>query len=335
VEYVAICGGGNIAHSLAAVLSRQLPVRVVTRKPERWSDTLLCEQAGLTWQSKYPISATANIDDVADACVAFVALPQFAVKEVVDKLCSSLKPGTTVAFIPAPAKSEEYSKQLIARGMNVVGFQRVPFISRISEYGHSVSISAPRSIHKLALSDNCMSDEWQRICRNWLGGEVVFLSSFISFTFSNSNPLLHPSRLMVLLRQPSYKYKPLFYAEWTDESSELYVKSDSEMLSVMQQCPGIEVNRDYEPVLAHYGVDSINSLTRKIRSIPAFKKIEAPYRLSDDGLYVPDTVSRYFTEDVEYGTKSIKELALRFGIETPTIDMFVERIDALLSGNAS
>ncbi len=332
MESVAICGGGNIAHSLAATLSRYLPVQVLTRRPAEWASALSCEQAGRTWQSSFPIRATAKVDDLTEARTVFVALPQFAVEEAVFKLCIALKAGATVVFVPAPAKCEEYSKKLLAHEINAVGFQRVPFISRIIEYGRSVSISAPRTIHKLVLSNRGMADEWQGICRNLFGGDIAYLSSFLSFAFSNSNPLLHPSRLMVLLQQPFYLRKPLFYAEWTDESSELYVESDREMLAVMRQCPDVDVERDYESVIAHYGGGGIDGLTRKIRSIPAFQKIEAPYRLSGDGLYVPDLSSRYFTEDVQFGTKRIKELALRFGVATPTIDMFVERIDALLNG---
>ncbi len=89
---------------------------------------------------------------------------------------------------------------------------------------------------------------------------------------------------------------------------------------------------DYESAFDHYGVSSVPELTQKIRSIPSFRGIEAPYCLDGENLYVPDLASRYFTEDVAYGTVRIQRLARQARVATPTIDMFVERIGNLVKG---
>ncbi len=326
---VAICGGGNIAHSLASVISRTQPVMVLTRRPSQWAERLVCDQDGAESKSTFPVEATDDIGKLANADIVFVALPQFAVGETLSNLADCLKSGATVAMVPAPAKSEEYAKRLQEKGLRVVGLQRVPFIARTLEYGCSVRISAPRNCHKLVVSHDGMKDDWNRYCSLWFGGQVNYMKTFVSFAFSNSNPLLHPSRLFVLLRggrQGAYDACPFFYAEWTDESSELYITSDQEMFKVFKTYAPQSADADYESVLEHYDVASACELTMKIRSIPSFKSIKAPWKLGASGLWEPDYSSRYFTEDIPYGTRQIQHYARMIGVATPTIDMLAESV---------
>lgn len=326
---VCIYGGGNIAHSLAAVISVKQPVTVVTRHPDIWVDRLSFVQGGLMHNGGYDVTATSDASVVSGADIVFIALPQFAIDEAIATLLPNLRSGTEVVFVPAPARTAEYVKRIADNGCSVVGFQRVPFISRICEYGKSVSISYPRQVNKLVVSKREMRDEWVVLVQEWFGSKAEYLSSFLSFTFSNSNPLLHPARLMVLLNKPYYERMPLFYEEWTDESSELYVRSDAEMLEVMRKYSEINIATDYESAFDHYGVNSIPGLTRKIKSIPSFRGIQAPYRLDDNNCYVPDLSSRYFTEDIAYGTIRILELAGKVDVDVPTIRIFVKTIQAL------
>lgn len=331
---VTICGGGNIAHALAAVLSLTDNVSVFTRRPELWCRTLEYRKGADGYKrgrALYAVSADPSI--VGDTSLVIVSVPRFAINDVLERIRPSLHKGQTVAFIPAPSGLEEVATDLKQRyGVETVGFQRVPYIARIVKYGHAVTLSDDRAVHKTVMSDSMDVHFWDEYFTSRFGGRMEHLSSFFAFTFSNANPLLHPARLMVLLNNPWYNRMPLFYEEWTDESSELYVKSDKEMLTAMRKYPEIDISRDYESALDHYGVKSVTELTRKIRSIPSFIGIQAPYKPCN-GHYVPDLASRYFTEDVAYGTARIQRLARNREVKTPTIDMFVERINSLLHVN--
>lgn len=329
---VTICGGGNIAHALVAVLSLTDDVSVLTRRPELWSRTLEYRKGDGTLMRGRSLSVvTADPLVVQEASLVIVAVPRFAIGDVLGRIGPSLHEGQVVAFIPAPSGLEKIAEDLKCNhGVDTIGFQRVPYIARILEYGHSVTISDDRAVHKTVMSSSMDGHIWDEYFTSRFGGKIEHLSSFFAFTFSNANPLLHPARLMVLLDKPQYDRMPLFYEEWTDESSELYVKSDAEMLSVMRKYPEIDIDRDYESAFAHYGVKSVPELTLKIQSIPSFRGIQSPYKLCN-GSYVPDLASRYFTEDVAYGTARIQRLAQKAGVETPTIDMFVMRIDSLLN----
>lgn len=330
---VCIYGDGHIAHALAAKISEYLPTTVLLRFDKRWCRRLTYNQAGISYESSCEINATSDVRVVQDADVIFIALPQFAFGGALDRMEPCLHRGQVVVAVPAPAKMNEYAKRLEEMGIQVVGFQRVPYISRIVKYGEQVQISADRCEHKCVVSDPAMRGVWQDFITTWFGGRVSFLSSFSVFAFNNSNPLLHPSRLVVLFRNwrnRIYETNPLFYAEWTDESSELYIAADREMREVMAKCPDIDLEHDYESVLEHYGVKSAHALTEKLRSIPSFKSITSPMK-EEGGRWRPDLSARYITEDVAFGTKTIQALARRWGVATPIIDKLISDVEGFFA----
>ena len=325
---VVVYGGGNVAHSLVAVISATQQVSVVTRNPNEWQHELKWVQNGLVNSSKFSVVATCDHSVLEAAEVLFVCLPQSAIDDTFEKVLSYLNPHAVVVFVPAPAKTFHYAEILGLKGIRTIGFQRVPFISRIVDYGKVVNISNNRKAHKISVSDENLKELCCKICDKWFGGRVKFLSSFLTFCFSNSNPLLHPSRIVVLFdkwKEKRYTYNPLFYGEWTDASSELYLAADHEMRSVMQKFPCFDMLIDYESVLDHYNVRNAHELTLKLQSIPSFLEILSPMKKSGE-LWIPDFESRYFTEDVNYGLQTMVDLAGKVNEPTPIMNSLVEKM---------
>lgn len=323
MKYLVV-GGGNIAHSLAAAITRRQETTVLTRRPNDWGQCIN--------DSPFAVHATDDRSCAADAEIIFIALPSLAVREMLARIDPYLHNGQTICFTPANALIPEIVETYAPKGVAIACLQRVPYISRIEEYGHRVKMSPPRAVHKLYVPKEELREPWTGICRDFLEGAVEFVHSPLTFVFNNSNPLLHPSRLVVLFRDwrnRVFDRNPLFYAEWTDESSELYIRADAEMREVIEAAdPTGACQTDYESVLAHYGVSTACEMTAKLRSIEGFKTILSPMRELPDGAWVPDLESRYFTEDIE-GTLAIKSYARRFGVPTPTIDELVERMGEL------
>lgn len=327
---VCVYGGGNIAHSLAAKISQTQSVTVITRRPTSWARRLSFEQGEKTVESRFNVCATEDARAVSAADLIFVALPQFAIEEALDRIVPYLNAGTTVAFVPGPARIVQYVELLASRGVDVVGFQRVPYIARTVEYGRTVRISDDRDVYRIVVSDSSLTHAWNEWCSLWFGGRAEYLSSFMALAFSNSNPLLHPSRLVVLFkdwRHRTFPANPPFYGEWTDESSELYIAADNEMREVMS-CYPIDMQRDYESVLDHYGVKTARELTVKLRSIPSFRTILSPM-MQTAGSWIPDFSSRYFTEDVQFGLAEMLQLAEKAGVQVPTMRMLYDGVNDL------
>ena len=324
MKYLVI-GGGNVAHSLAAAISRWQDVAVLTRRPNDWGTHVN--------GSPFMVHATNDPTCVAGVEIIFIALPSLALRETLARIDSYLHNGQTICFTPANALIPEIAETYAPKGVAIACLQRVPYISRIEEYGHRVKMSPPRAVHKLYVPREEMREPWAMICRDFFEGAVEFVHSPLTFVFNNSNPLLHPSRLVVLFRDwrnRVFDRNPLFYAEWTDESSELYIRADIEMRSVIEAAdPTGACKADYESVLAHYGVETPQGMTEKLRSIEGFKAILSPMRELQDGSWVPDLDSRYFTEDIE-GTRTIQSFARRVEIQTPTIDELVVRMEEII-----
>lgn len=316
-----VIGGGNIAHSLAAAIARREEVAVLTRRPGDWANRLN--------DSPFAVHATNDPRVAADAEIIFIALPSFAVRETLARIDPYLHAGQTICLTPANTLIPELVETYAKRGVDVVCLQRVPYIARIEGYGHRVKISPPRAVHKLFVPREDMKPTWTALCRELFEGDAAYLHSPLTFIFNNSNPLLHPARLVVLFRDwrnKTFTRNPLFYAEWTDESSELYVKADEEMHAVLKAAdPTGACEQDYESVLDHYGVSSAAELTVKLHSIEGFKTIVSPMRELSDGTWIPDFDSRYFTEDI-VGTRAIQLRARKAEMPTPTIDRLIEGI---------
>lgn len=330
---VGICGGGNIAHSLISVLSEFDDVYVYAPRDKfTWADNMTYDQ-GIGYVRHVganKIHAPVELEALSEADIVFVSLPRFAIEGTLQEIGKVLLPGQVVVFLPAPAGLDATVADFSQRGIDTIGFQRVPYVSRIVEPGKHVWIGDVRKVTHVAFSRPDIADKWIKYFESrFVGGKIAKLASFMTFTFSNSNPLLHPSRLVELLKggdNGRYPVCPHFYSEWTDASSELYIKADAEMFEVFKAYDEKSALADYESALAHYESDSVQSMTRKICSIESLRPILAPWKKDEDGTWIPDYSSRYFTEDIPYGTKIIQAYAQKKGIKTPTIDRLVEEV---------
>ncbi len=324
---IIVCGGGNIAHSLVAAIARHEEVDVLTRQPGRWSHSVN--------DSPHRVCATDDVAGVATAEVVLVAVPQFAVESQFARMRPYLKPGQLVCFVPANSLMPTLCDEAKSIGVDIACFQRVPYIARIREYGKSVAMSAPRTNHRVFLSSEASRGVLDELCRRIFEAPANYLRSPLTFVFNNSNPLLHPARMVVLFRDWRdcvYTENPLFYAEWTDESSERYIAADREMFKVLQTAePSGACAADYEDVLTHYGVRSARELTAKLRSIESLATIRSPMK-REGAMWVPDFESRYFTEDVEYGLKPILDWAQRCRVSTPALGSLAEELAAVRMG---
>ena len=149
-----ICGGGNIGHSLVAAFGRYGDVCVLTRRPEEWSEHLRFQIAdGVCEETKGHVIASSDASIISEATVIVVALPRFAIKQELDKIDPFLHSGQTLVFVPAPAGMEDIVNRMLFKGIEVVGFQRVPYVARIKEYGKFVWMGDVRPVCKLALSN--------------------------------------------------------------------------------------------------------------------------------------------------------------------------------------
>ena len=325
---VCICGGGNLGHVVAGFVAAQgvHEVCLLTRHPEHWGSELTIEAPSeTTYLGKLSGIFSDAKRAVSEAQIVLLCLPGYAIRDTLLQIRDYLRPDAAVGTVVSSTGFFFQALEVLPVTQPLFGFQRVPFISRIIDYGHRARLMGYKDSLSLAVEHVADAEPLRLALEEMLHTPVRMLHSYYEASLSNSNPLLHPSRLYSLWKDwkegELYARVPLFYEEWTEEAAELYLAIDNEMQALLKQLP---VRPGSIPtVLDYYESADAPSLARKLRSIEAFKGIKAPMKAVEGG-YVPDFQSRYFTEDFPFGLAFVQRLAHDKGVLSPTIDRIYE-----------
>ena len=317
MKTICICGGGALGLVVASVLSntRKLIVHMLTAHPQKWSHTIEAkDQEGKIYQGALGEISSNPADVIPQSDIVLLCLPGFLIEQTLKQI----KPYITTQAIGSIVSSTGFffrAHEIFDKKTSLFGFQRVPYISRVEEYGHKAALLGYKK--QLFMACENLSEDFIEQWSVWLNTPISPLQSYLEASLSNSNPLLHPARLYGMWHNWNgqvYPEQELFYAHWDKYSSEIYITMDNEF---QQLCKKLNVS--IQPVLEYYESLDAESLTRKLNSIEAFKTILSPMIRTEEG-WIPDFNSRYFTEDFPYGLQVIKDLAVKKNIATPTID---------------
>lgn len=321
---ICICGGGNLGHVVAGFIAAQnrYEVTVLTRQPERWSSKIIVETpSGEELSGNLHGVYSSPQEAVRGADIVLLCLPGFSIREVLQQIKDHLEPLAAVGSVVSSTGFFFEAMNVLPSTTVLFGFQRVPFISRIKDYGHRAHLMGYKTCLHLAVERLNEKENLRLALETMLRTPIRLLNSYYEASLSNSNPLLHPSRLYSLWHNwhegEVYSHVPLFYEEWTEEAAQLYIDMDKELQTLLQLLP--VTPGSIATVLEFYESNDAVSLARKLRSIEAFKGIAAPMKKVDGG-YIPDFNSRYFREDFPYGLEIVSRLAHDKGIPSPTID---------------
>ena len=317
MKTICICGGGALGLVVASVLShtREVAVRLLTAHPQQWSKSIeAADNSGKVYQGVLEKVSDRAEDVIPQSDIVLLCLPGF----LIEKSLRQIAPFVTNQAVGSIVSSTGFFLQahrIFASSVSLFGFQRVPYIARVREYGHSADLLGYKQ--QLYMATENLPEDFEAMWADWLQTPVAHLSNYLDASLSNSNPLLHPARLYGMWHDwngETYKDQTLFYAQWDELSSEVYIAMDEEFQKLCKAV-GVTIPR----VLDYYESTDASSLTRKLRSIAAFQTIKAPMKQKENG-FVPDFESRYFTEDFPYGLQIVKDLAQTHQIETPVID---------------
>lgn len=321
---ICICGGGSLGHVVAGYLAATKPVKVnvLTQRPERWSREIVVDtpdgkvlHGGLNVVSSDPAEALSGVD------VVLLCLPGFAIRDELIKIRPYLNKDTYVGSVFSSTGFFFEAMKLLDEDLPLWGFQRVPFIARTEEYGHSAHLLGYKSAHNIAVERCDDKEGFRALIESLFDAPVTLLSNYYEASLTNSNPLLHTSRLYTMFGGENegrvFPRMILFYEEWTVEAAQLLIDMDEEFFTILRYLP---VSEGYLPrILDYYESHNAESLARKLSSIQGFKGITSPMKETAEG-WIPDFASRYFTEDFPYGLRYIWKLAHQLNIDVPYID---------------
>lgn len=322
---ITIIGAGNIGTQFAVHCeAKGHQVTFYTKNYEKISkDINIVDGDGNIKLSAHNITATNN-KEIAfkDADIVFVTVPAFMMKDIAQEIIDYLPAGTKVALIPGTGGGECAFKPFIDKGGVVFGLQRVPSVARLVEYGKTVCAEGYRGELFVSALPNKYSDECANFMQNIFDIKCSTLPNYLNLTLTPSNPILHTSRLYSLFKDYQkgtvYKYIPLFYEEWDDDSSQTLLTCDEELQNLCKNLKVIDLS-EVKSLKLHYESDTTEKMTAKICSIKSLQGLSTP-SIKVEGGYIPDFNSRYFTADFPYGLAIIRQIGEFCRFEMPNIN---------------
>ena len=327
---IGIIGGGNMGCVLATKFSQNHDVTLYSNLPDkinlyRKDMQVITEDTNKTYQARIN-KITGNIKELCESSdYIFVTFPAFLFEPLFKEMEPYLRHGHHLFFVPGSGGAELFFKKALDKGVTISGLQRVHSVARIIDFGKLTKESGIRKELKLASIPNSYNEEACKVVSELYSLPVVPLDNYLNVTFVNSNPILHTSRLYSIFKDykktvNSYESLPLFYEEWSDDTSKLLVEMDKELFSMIHYLSkyGFIINQ-ITSLLTHYESTSYQGLTNKLKSINSLKGLTTPSVKTDNDKYIPDLNSRYFTADYPYGLDILIGFSKLLNIECPNM----------------
>ena len=336
---VTIVGGGNIGTQFAVHYAEKgNKVTMFTSKPKKFNRELIVIDENEDIIHKGIIEkATSDCKEAFEnADLIFVITPAYTMEAEANKILPYVKEGMKICLVPGTGGGECAFKKCIDKGAILFGVQRVPSVARLVEYGHITRAVGYRNEMFVSSIPNKYVDECKQIIEDGIGIKTSVLPNYLNITLTPSNPILHTSRLRTIFKNfkegIEYDHLPLFYEDWNNETSELLFKMDDEVQRICKTIDKLDLSY-VKSLKIHYESNTPESMTKKISSIDGFKGLTTPGLKLDDGKYIPDLSSRYFTADFPYGLKILVEIADLIDIDVPYLKETMDWYYSIVGNN--
>jgi hypothetical protein len=327
MKTICICGGGSLGHVIAGWLSAKskAKVTILTAKPELWGSSIsvATAQDGTLKGSLAKVSDRPE-DVLPEADVVLFCYPGFMIVSELERIRDFIGCNAYVGSVFSSTGFFFEALKILPPAQPLWGFQRVPFIARVNEYGKSSHLLGYKPCYHIAVENVSDPDKqaFADLISDWFERPVHLLKNYFEASLTNSNPLLHTSRLYTMFGGDNegriYPRMVNFYEEWTIEAAQMLIDMDREFFELLKVLP---VTKGYlPPILEYYESTDAESLACKLSSIQGFKGITSPMIQTENG-WIPDFKSRYFSEDFPYGLRYIRDLAHEHNISCPNIDI--------------
>ena len=321
---ICIVGGGNLGTSMAAdFVSKGHTVNILTSRPQDWKTNITADEM-IRCVGGGQLNVTLNLvtADVMEAFEStdyiFVTLPSHVQSEFAKKIAPIVSDKLKFVMVPGFGGAEFLMQPALTCGAELFGFQRVPFIARIKEYGRSVWFERKPRLH-LAKFQSADIDSTCRDMEKLFSVPCEALNNYLCVTLTPSNPVLHTSRLYAMLKggDSAIAQNKFFYADWNDDASEVLFKLDEEVQNICRALKVVDL-RLVVSLKVHYESDTVPALTNKIRGIVSLSKITSPIKQTPQG-WQADFDSRYFKCDFEFGLDILLQFAEALNLDSPTM----------------
>lgn len=346
IKEICIIGGGNEGHYLSALIGsrEEYNVSILTSTPELFGDCIESIDAnnGEITVGRLTKASSNPADVIPNADMILFAVPSNIYKKYLDNIFSFVSDGTVLGFIPGTGGVEFLAEKfIIDKHCPVFGTQRVPSGTKLICKGKSVNSLGSRKDLRIASFPSSFNAEICDLMSFLLRIDCVDLPNYLSVTLTPSNPILHTSRLYGLFHDyvqgQEYPEQLSFYKKWDDFSSEMLIGCDDELQEACKKMSrydlsGILSLKEHYEISTMNGNTDVEKMTNKIRQL-VYLKDGVPMIRQENGSFVPNFESRYFTEDFPFGLCIVKDFCRICGVDTPHIDRVLGWYDKLFHKN--
>jgi hypothetical protein len=346
---ITICGAGNAAQTLVALVAGDATHEVVVYAPlgdeaahlaaARAEPGLVAVFAGGGQRAGRPQQITADPASAGrDADLVLLALPAFAHEAVLAALAPHLPAHAAIGALPARGGFDWLVQAVLPGHAGIVfGLQTLPWACRIQEWGRRVQVLGVKAHVDLAAWPAGRAAETAATVGALIGVPLRPVRDFLALTLANTGQIIHPGIMYGIFHtwdgQPfAQDAVPLFYGGVDDATAAVLQAMSDEVQALCwtlgQHLPGLDLS-SVAPLQtwleeAYAGqIDDPRSLRAAFNTNRAYAGLRAPVEPAGESRCVPAFASRYLTEDVPDGllvTRGIAELA---GVATPVIDRVI------------
>lgn len=349
---VLVCGGGNGAHTIAALAGSCEGVEV------RWlslfrdeaeriekamgSDPLQAEIAAREGQPQKILKSRPKVitNDpakcVPGANLIIFSLPAFGHAEYFEKIAPLLEPNAVLAGMPGQFGFQFQAAKLLGekgQTCTILCFETMPWACRIAEFGRRVEVLGVKD--GISTSMNPMKRDPAAFdaiaAMQKLMGPLPVISVADNYLAVNLFTVVHPPIMYGQWKDWDGKpvgEKPLFYQGLTPFAAELLSKCSDELIetgkAIQKAAPQLDMSGvlhifDWYKKAYPADIDDWSSLHAAMVCCKSYEGLTHPMKEVPGGL-VPDFNYRYLSEDMPYAFCVARGIAELAGVKTPAID---------------
>ena len=270
---ISVIGGGNIGTQFACTCAAKgYDVIIYSSKPEKYNGHLeiVDGEGNITCEGDVKL-VTSDIEKAMKSDVVFIAHPAYMFSSLADEMLPYIKKGVKICVLPGTGGAEFAFRNCIDKGAVLFGLQRVPCVARLVEYGKRVCVEGKRDCLYLASIPTSYAKDLSLFISSLFDMPCEPLPNYLCVTMTPSNPILHTTRLATMFADYEtgkvYDRNPLFYGEWSNESSERLLACDAEHQRMLKMLDKMDLSSVKSLVIHYDNSNTVEKMTSKMSSL--------------------------------------------------------------------
>ncbi len=237
---ICICGGGSLGIVCAGVFaSQQHTVNILSGHPDKWKKTIsVYDCVGKEYSGELSLVSNCAADVIPGCDLILLCVPGYLIEKTLEDIKPYLRDDAVIGSIVSSTGFFFIAHEILGSQYALFGFQRVPFISRVREYGTTGDLLGYKESLNVAIENSSNPEYLRQTLEKLFLTPIKLLDNFYEASLTNSNPILHTGRLYSMWKDYQgevYPERGYFYSDWTDDASETLIAMDTEFMGLLNE----------------------------------------------------------------------------------------------------